>query len=264
MTTVGKALRLRRIFSPAGRTVLIPMDHGISIGPAPGIVNPAQTVAELSEGGASAVIIHKGLVHAAARELGATGLIIHLSASTDLNPDRNDKRIVASVEECVRLGADAVSVHVNVGAATESRMIEDLGRVASECDRFGMPLLAMMYPRGHEITDPHDLKYVAHVARLGAELGADIIKCPYTGNVDTFRKVVEGCPVPVVISGGPKMASPHEVLTMIADAVRAGAAGVSIGRNVWQHANVAGMTRAVREIVINDATATEAASFLKS
>lgn len=250
MTLVGKGLRLRRLTARNGTVVMIPLDHGVSVGPIAGIERPEETVREAQEGGATALVVHKGLVRAVAPELRHAGLLVHVSASTSLNPDPNDKRLVATVEECVRLGADGVSVHVNVGAKEESRMVEDLGRVATDCERFGMPLLAMMYPRGHDIRDPHDVQYVKHVARLGAELGADLVKVPYTGSVESFREVVRGCPVPVLIAGGARMDSDEAVLRLVADAMKAGAKGVSLGRNVWQHARARAMCRAIREIVV--------------
>ena len=98
-----------------------------------------------------------------------------------------------------------MSVHINIGADDEARMLEDLGKVAIECMTWGMPLLAMMYPRGATIEDEKDVAVVKHAARVGAELGADIVKCPYTGCPETFREVVEGCTVPVVIAGGSKL-----------------------------------------------------------
>ena len=262
MSHLGKQRRLARILAPGGRSVMIPMDHGVSVGPLPGLERPAVAVRHARQGGASAVVVQKGLVRTVLPELGHLGLLVHLSASTSLNPDPNDKRLVGTVEECVRLGADGVSVHVNVGAPEESRMVEDMGRVSEACDRFGMPLLAMIYPRGHEIQDPHELRYVAHVARLAAELGADVVKCPYTGSPETFRKVVEGCPVPVLISGGARMDSDLDVLRMVEGAVRAGGAGVSIGRNMWQHERPEAMCRAIADIVLDGATAEEAAARL--
>jgi DhnA family fructose-bisphosphate aldolase class Ia len=129
-------------------------------------------------------------------------------------------------------------------------MVQDLGRVATDCARFGMPLLAMMYARGHDVRDPHDPELIAHVARLGAELGADVVKCPYTGSVDTFRRVVQGCPVPVVISGGPRMDTDEHVLQIVHDAMQAGAQGVSIGRNAFQHPRPEAMVRAIASIVL--------------
>lgn len=249
MTHPGIGLRLRRI-APAGRAVVLPMDHGVSSGPLRGLEQPAATVDRARRGGATAVVVHKGLIPAITTALGDMGLILHLSASTSLNPDTNDKRLVATVEEGVKLGADGISVHVNVGADTESRMVEDLGATARACQAYGMPLLAMMYPRGPDIEDPHDVDLVKHVARLGAELGADLIKCPYTGTPETFQEVVDTCPVPVVISGGPKMGSPQELLEMVEGALRAGAAGVSIGRNAFQAKDPVATIRAMRQLVV--------------
>ena len=156
---------------------------------------------------------------------------------------------MCTVQEAVRLGADAVSVHVNVGAQDECNMLTTLGRVADECDQYGMPLLAMMYPRGPKIQNEHDATAVAHAARIGAELGADIIKTNYTGDVETFKQVVEGCPVPVIIAGGPKTETTQQVLQMVYDSMKAGAAGLSIGRNVFQHKNPTLMVKALVAIV---------------
>lgn len=250
MTHPGIGLRLGRI-APSGRAVILPMDHGVSSGPIAGLEDPAEAVDRANRGGATAVVVHKGLVPVVAPALGDAALIVHLSASTDLNPDSNDKRLVATVDEALRLGADGISVHVNVGARTESRMVEDLGRAARACHENGVPLLAMMYPRGPEIEDPHDVENLKHVARLGAELGADLVKCPYSGDPDSFQAVVDGCPVPVVISGGPKIDDTRELLEMVDGAVQAGAAGVSIGRNAFQAEDpvltVRAMSRIVRE-----------------
>jgi class I fructose-bisphosphate aldolase len=214
-------------------------------------------------GGATSVVLHKGLVRVAAPALGRTGLWLHLSASSAQNPDPNDKRIVTGVEEALALGADGVSVHTNIGAPTESAMVEDLGRVARECERLGVPLLAMMYARGPGVRDPHDPERVRHIARLGAELGADVVKCPYTGSAATFREVVRGCPVPVVISGGPRMDNDRAVLQMVQDAIGAGAAGVSIGRNAFQHPRPEAMVRALAEIVLHGRTAAEAEKLVR-
>ncbi|MFO7962653.1 MAG: 2-amino-3,7-dideoxy-D-threo-hept-6-ulosonate synthase [Desulfobacterales bacterium] len=231
---VGKRIRIKRVFNlESGKTVIVPMDHGVSLGPIYGLQDIDATVNMIIRGGANAVIVHKGIVTSTNRsEDTDIGLIIHLSAATSLNPDPNDKVSVCDVEEALALGADAVSVHVNIGAVTESAMLENLGRTAKECNRWGMPLLAMMYPRGEDIRE--DANTVKLAARVGAELGADIVKCPYTGSADSFAEVVTGCPVPVVIAGGTKMTD-DETLKMIEGAMKAGAAGLSIGRNVFQH-----------------------------
>lgn len=258
MTSVGKRLRLRRLLGPDGRGVVVPMDHGVSDGPLAGLERPAETTRAVVRGGADSVIVHKGLVRSIAPALGPLGYWLHVSASTGLNPDPNDKRVVATVDEAILLGADGLSIHVNVGAPQESRMIEDLGRLATECEQRGMPLLAMMYPRGHDVRDPHDVKHVAKVARLGFELGADVVKVPYTGHVDTFRQVTRGVDCPVLISGGPKADDEHAFLAQIAGSVEAGGAGVSVGRNIWQHKDPAAMTRAAARIIHDGAKVEDA------
>ena len=185
-----------------------------------------------------------------------------LSGMSNLSPNVNSKVQVCSVQEAIRIGADAVSVHVNVGAQDEDKMLQNLGKVSDECDIYGMPLLAMMYPRGPKIQNEHAPDVVAHAARIGAELGADIIKTNYTGNIETFKAVVESCPVPVVIAGGPKCKSLEEVLQTTCDSMKAGAAGLSIGRNVFQCDNPTQIAKALSAIVHEDASVEQALKIL--
>ncbi len=260
LSEIGKRIRLERIIDRKTRkTVIVPMDHGLSMGPIAGLEEMTSIINKVADGGANAVVLHKGIVRAGHRGHGRdVGLIIHLSGGTSLGPDPNWKVQVASVEEAIRLGADAVSVHVNVGAPNEPEQLEMLGAVAESCSDWGMPLFAMMYARGPKVSNQHDPALVAQAARVGAELGADIIKTVYTGSVETFRKVIRGCPVPVVIAGGPKMNTDREVLQMTYEAMEAGAIGVSIGRNIFQHENPTAMTRAIARIVHEGATVEEA------
>jgi len=236
------------------------MDHGVTVGPIKGLVNMQAIIDKLLEGGADAVVVHRGVAKHV--DTGQAGLIVHLSASTKLGPDPNYKVQVCSVDEAVRIGADAVSVHINVGAEQEDKMLVKLGKVADDCDRYGMPLLAMMYPRGPKIQNQHAVDVVAHAARLGAELGADIIKTNYTGSIESFREVVRGCHVPVIIAGGPKVETVREILQMVHDSVKAGGAGLSIGRNVFQHENPTLMVKALSAIVHNDASVDESLKIL--
>lgn len=250
---LGKTIRLRRIFDhKSGKTVIIPMDHGISLGPVRGIADIKATIDRIAEGGASAIVIHKGLVPYAGDAVGSKlALIVHISASTSLSADKNYKRIVAGVSDVAALGADAVSIHCNIGGGREDDMVADFGEVADECCALGLPLLAMCYPRGPNVKNEFDVEVVKHAARLAAELGADVVKTNYTGSVDTFREVVRGTPIPVVIAGGPKAKSDLEFLAMVHDAMQAGAKGVSIGRNVFQHDDIAGITKALARIVFD-------------
>jgi len=248
----GKKRRLTRIFQSDNRTVIVPMDHGVTIGPCMGIENMQQTINHLVKGKADAILVHKGIAKHV--DTANAGLIVMLSGASNLGPNPNNKVQVCSVQEAIRLGADAVAVHINVGAQDEDKMLVMLGKVAEECDLFGMPLLAMMYPRGPKITSEHAPDVVAHAARLGAELGADIVKTNYTGDINTFKKVVECCPVPVVIAGGPKAKTAKDVLEMTAEALEAGSAGLSIGRNVFQHENQTAMVKALSAMVHDGAS----------
>ena len=248
---IGKTIRLRRIFDQrTGKTVIVPMDHGVSLGPVKGIADIRATIDKVADGGASAIVIHKGLVRHAGDAVGSRlGLIVHISASTKVSPNPDYKVLVSRADEACALGADAVSIHCNIGGDDEDRMVSDFGMVSDRCRELGMPLLAMCYPRGKNIKSQFDPEAVKHCARLAAELGADIVKTNYTGSVETFREVVQGTPIPVVIAGGPKMEDDMAVLRVVSDAMRAGAKGVSIGRNVFQHDDVAFITRAIGRVV---------------
>jgi DhnA family fructose-bisphosphate aldolase class Ia len=132
----------------------------------------------------------------------------------------------------------------------ENDALHNLGLVARECEKLGVPLIAEMVPvKGDRISNPYDAEIVSLGARVGAELGADIIKTHFTGSEGTFRKVVESCPIPIVVAGGPKMKTERRVLEVVEKAVNAGAVGVAFGRNIWQHENPEAMTRAIRKIV---------------
>ena len=213
---IGKQIRLERILNRnTGKTVIVPMDHGVTVGPIPGLIELGETINMVAEGGANAIIEHNGMVGTGHRRYGKDiGLIVHLSASTAVGPDPNCKVIVCSVEKAIKLGADAVSIHINLGAEDEPEMLRDFGLVSESCFEWGMPLLAMVYPRGEKVPDEHDPEAVKHAARLAGELGADIVKLPYTGSTETFAKVVEGSPIPVVIAGGSKQ-SEEETLRVI-------------------------------------------------
>ena len=262
---IGKKIRLERIINRhTGRTVIAPMDQGVSDGPMKGIIDIDKTVESISQGGADAILMHKGIVEQGHRGYGKDiGLIVHLSASTSLAPNPNNKVIVTSVEKAIQLGADAVSVHVNLGSETESEMLQELGEISETCSYWGIPLLAMMYPRGQKVENEHDVELVKHAARVGSELGVDIVKTNYTGDPDSFKEVVEGALVPVVIAGGPKVDTDEELLQMVKDSIEVGGAGVAFGRNLFQAENPGKITRAISEVVHNNLEVDEALKFLK-
>lgn len=262
---IGKNIRMERIINRySKRTVIIPMDHGVTMGPIAGLQNMCDAISNIVEGGANAVILHKGMVKAGYRGGEKDiGLIIHLSASTILGHDSSAKVQVCTVKEAVQLGADAVSVHVNLGAQSEKEMLISLGEVGRECQDYGMLLIAMMYTRGKNIENEFDVKYVKHAARVGAELGVDMVKVNYTGSQETFAEVVAGCPVPVVIAGGEKVETDIQLFEMVEGALKGGSAGVSIGRNAFQHRDPIKIVKAISKMVHEDYSIQQAMEILK-
>jgi len=228
----------------------------------PGIIDIKTTIQKVVAGGATAILLHKGLLRTLESPPLRCGMILHLSASTTLSDTPNWKVIVGSVEEAIRLGVDAVSIHINLGSEQESQMLENFGQISDACDKWQMPLISMVYPRGKNIKDPYDPIVVAHAARVGVELGADIIKTNYTGSYETFKTVVESTPMPIIIAGGPKMDTDLEFLQTVSDALHAGAIGVAAGRNVFQHENPTGMVAAIAK-VLDGASVDEALEILK-
>jgi len=245
--------RLRHLFDgKSGRAFVVPMDHGISMGPVPGLYDMRQTVQHMAGTGVNGIVVHKGLVRTITpclRQAPDLGLIVHLCGSTSQAPDPNEKQLVCTVQEALALGADGVSVHVNIGAETEGQMLRDFAEVAERCHDLRVPLLAMVYARGPKLRVQFSESFNIHCARVAYEIGADLVKVQYTGDRDSFARVIKSVAIPVLIAGGPKMSSDQEVLQMVADSLAAGGAGVSIGRNVFGANDVPAMCRAIAGII---------------
>ncbi|MBB5020222.1 putative phospho-2-dehydro-3-deoxyheptonate aldolase [Chitinivorax tropicus] len=250
---IGKKTRLANLFHPvSGHSLIIPMDHGATLGPVAGLVHPMQTITklcadlELVQG----LVLHRGVMEHVVQSLSpydTPSRILHLSASTTVSPRSTEKALVASVEDAIRMGAVAVSVHVNLGVQAEPEMVRDFGLVASRCREWGMPLLAMMYTRVDGVVS-QATHHICSAARLAAEMGADLVKVVYPGSAEAMREVVEGCFIPVLIAGGEK-ASNAEALSMVEQAMKGGAAGVCMGRNLFQQANMAGFIAQIGQAV---------------
>ncbi|MBQ1023713.1 2-amino-3,7-dideoxy-D-threo-hept-6-ulosonate synthase [Micromonospora sp. C95] len=245
----ARSLRVRRLFRQGDwRLFVVPLDHSITDGPIRrGDLN--SLVGELADTGVDAVVLHKGaLRHVNHAHFTDMSLIVHLSASTRHATDPNAKYLVAGVDEALRIGADAVSVHVNLGSEQEARQIADLATVSDACDRWNLPLLAMVYARGPEISDARAPELVAHAASLAADLGADVVKTDYAGSPEQMAEVVATCPVPVIVAGGPPQQE-SGLLAYVSDALRGGAAGVAIGRNVFQAGQPRQLAAAIARLV---------------
>lgn len=245
----GREIRLNRLSRHGDeRYLFIPLDHSVSDGPVVNADEFDRLMGSLVAGGADAVIVHKGRARGIApRHLRECALIVHLSAGTSRAADTNQKVLVASVEEAVQLGADAVSVHVNVGSDTESRQLADLGAVAAECARWEMPLLAMIYPRGPRISDPHEPELLAHVVNIAVDLGADLVKTSAAEPMSAMADVVASCPVPVLVAGG--QPSGRSLAQYAQSAVDAGCAGLAVGRRVFTDPEPEALVRELAAIV---------------
>jgi 2-amino-4,5-dihydroxy-6-oxo-7-(phosphooxy)heptanoate synthase len=246
----ARTLRLRRLYHHSGRLFIVPLDHSLTDGPIIADGRLDRLLGEITEHGVDAVVLHKGCLRRIEPSwFRDTSLLVHLSASTSRAPDPDAKYLVAGVAEALRLGADGVSVHVNLGSAQEHRQIADLAEVSGACDRWNVPLLAMMYPRGPHTADPYDPTLVAHAVAVAADLGADLVKTVYPGSVEGMRAVVRGAAVPVLVAGGAPPEDSGEVYPRIHAALRGGAAGVAIGRNVIRADDPAATAQKIADLV---------------
>jgi len=250
MSQLGKDFRLAQIINQkSNRQVCVAMDHSPAIGPCEGLIDPVATIAAVCEGKPDTIFTHFGNIKKAMPVLAAsrTPFLLSITTATTKSADPSRVYLVDSVEHALLIGACGVSMRIFVGAPYDYEMIQNLARVAEECEKLGMPLMAMMYPYGSDnMLDPEHLK---HAARIGAELGADIVKTYYTGDPQTFKQVTEACPAPIVMSGGPKADEPIDFLNMVKGALDGGAMGIAVGRNVWQSKQPVKMLEAINLVV---------------
>lgn len=255
MTTIR---RLNNIFAADGRAVIIALDHGLIDGPCEGFEDPGRTISQVIDGGADAILTSYGIATRFSTELSRVGLILRGDgAATNLGTpsDGSASSLFFTVEEALRVGADAMVVTAMPGCEKEESTLANLARMTREAHKWGLPVLGEMVPGGFNgPPETRGTDAVAIAARLGAELGADFIKAPYT---EDFQEVTSKTFAPVVILGGSK-GDEHAMLSNIADAIAAGAAGVAIGRNVFQCANPTAMTAAIVAVVHGGASADEA------
>jgi predicted phospho-2-dehydro-3-deoxyheptonate aldolase len=230
----GKEIRLSRILPfPGSKGCIVPVDHGVTYGPIAGLEKCFKSIGKIIGGGASAIVLHKGILARISKHQGLVSgnYIMHISASTCLGSHQRDKVLVGTVEEAIRLGAVGVSLQVNLGAETEPAMLKDFGLISERCYAWGMPLLAMMYVVG----DTKKVEQITHAARLAEELGADLVKLDYPGTAEGIRQIVSSVEIPVLIAGGSRIDKLEEFLRIVDESMFGGASGVSVGRNIFQH-----------------------------
>ena len=252
---IGKQIRLNRLFAhPSGRLCSVAVDHFIGYGkllPGGGLSNLPAALARIAAGAPSAVTMSKGTAtHCWAPYAGQIPLIVQSGCFTA------DDRVIESVttpEECVRLGADAIAIAIGIFGPHEGRFIKMLADGVAQAAKYDLPVIAHIYPRDFSGPTPRitfDPEGILWAVRVGLETGADIIKVGYTGDVTSFRQVVESAPVPVIAAGGPKAKNLGAALTAMAEVVEAGGRGATIGRNVWGMREVPEALRAFKAVIL--------------
>lgn len=255
---VGKKVRLSRILRNS-RCVVFAFDHGVEHGPKdfpPEHVDPRVVLRKVVEAGVDAIMLLPGLAALTHDVWGnKTSLIVKVTSKTNLRPEeqRLQQSVFGYVEDAVALGADAVAATVYWGSPYEDSMLNLWFTVREAAEKYGLPCLQLAYPRGPAIKNMFDVEVVKYGVRAAIESGADLIKTYYTGSKETFAEVVKvAAGVPVLMSGGPAREKPVDFLRDVKNVMEAGAQGVVVGRNVFQHKNPQGMMRAIMAIVHED------------
>jgi len=266
MSSPGKEIRLSRLFDKkSGKIVIITVDHAIAHGIMPGIRNISQTLAKITAGQPNAVTVHKGLALKYYNMFikNAVCLICKLSSFSPYDPSYDT--YFTEIKEAIKLGADAVACGASIGDKRQNEMLKIISYLSKECDEYGIPLIVHIYPKGDLIKeeDYYKVENIMYAARVAAELGADIVKTWYPESPDTFKQVIEACPVPVVIAGGPYSKDVIQFLSMVKCAINNGAAGVAIGRNVWASKDPTLMVKALKMIVHENKEVQEVINKLK-
>lgn len=241
----GMKNRLARIIkSDTGRTVMLALDHGYFLGPVSRLENPGKTIAPLIPY-ADALMLTRGVLRTSIKPDCDVSIVLRVSGGNSvLNEDLSNEGITVDIEDAVRLNVSAVALSIYVGSSHEHETLVNLAKLIDSAQRYGIPVLAVTAV-GKEL-EKRDSRYLALSCRIASELGANFVKTYYC---DDFEKVVNSCPVPLVIAGGPKMKSDEDVLQIAYNAIKKGAVGVDMGRNVWQSQNPVGILKAIRHIV---------------
>ena len=243
----GKQIRMNAIFRKnSGRSVIVAIDHGGIAGPMKGIENPADVMRACVQGGADAVLTTRGFLKASIDEWDRnTALILRLTGGFTVLGGNFEEELISSTEAALYYGASGAAVTVKFGHEREGAFIKQASLAADSCEKWGMPMMIEAMARGKGIK-PSDREGLKLASRAAQEIGADIVKILYTGDAGSFKSVIDGCPAPVVILGGIKAEHVKDMFQDVYDSLKAGAAGIAIGRNIWQHDN----TKAIVEAMV--------------
>ncbi|NMC46596.1 MAG: fructose-bisphosphate aldolase [Chloroflexi bacterium] len=264
MSQIGKEVRLAKLLNPKSKnSIVVAMDHAPVLGPLPGIVDPRETVKLIAKGNPDTFFMPCGAVKQVYPYFveNQTSFMVSIDVCVEMGPEPNYFMLSDTVMHALELGASGVSMHVLIGPEKTSDMLKGLTKVSIECDNLGMPLMAIMYPRGFK--NDYAVEHVKWAARVGAELGADIVKTYYTGSKETFAEVTEACPVPVMLSGGAFAKEPSDFFMMLKNVIDGGGRGVAVGRNLWQYKEPLKMLEAIKVIVHEKGSVEQAMEELK-
>jgi len=250
----GTANRLSRIIQPEdGHTVMLAVDHGYFLGPITKLEDPGQTIEPLLPH-ADAIMLTRGVLRNCIDPNEEIPIVLRVSGGNSIiGEDLSQEDIITDVEDAIRLNVSAMSLSIYVGAKYQHQTLVNFARLVDQGRRYGIPCLAVTAV-GKEL-EKRDARFLGLACRIAAELGADFVKTYYC---EEFEKVVGGCPVPLVIAGGPKLETVYDAFRIAHDAIAAGAVGVDMGRNIWQSEHPIATMRSIRAIVHEGADAEKA------
>lgn len=241
----GMKNRLSRLVQADGRCFFLPIDHGYFQGPTRCLEKPGETIKPLLPY-CDALFVTRGVLRSCVEAVGSKPIILRVSGGTSMaGNDLANEGLTTSIQEIVRLNASAVGISIFVGSDYEHKTLMNLAGLVNDCENYGIPVMAVTAV-GRE-TEKMEARHLALSCRIAAELGAKVVKT-YWCKKD-FDKVVKGCPVPVVMAGGPKCETGLQVLEFVYDGMQKGAIGVNLGRNVWQNAHPVAMAKALQAII---------------
>jgi putative autoinducer-2 (AI-2) aldolase len=250
----GMQNRLSRLFQKDGKALFLPIDHGYFQGPTHCLEKPGETIKPIIQY-ADGLMLTRGILRNCVNPAIDKPIIMRVSGAVSVvGEDLANESVVTSIQEILRLNASAVSMSVFVGSKYENKSLTNLSKLIDKCEDYGVPVMAVCAV-GKEL-EKREARYLALAARIVAEIGARVVKTYYCK--EKFEKIIEGCPVPVVIAGGPKTETQREVFDFVYDGMQKGAAGVNLGRNIWQTQYPVASIRAIRAIIHDGYTAQEA------
>lgn len=255
----GMANRMSRLIQPDGHCFFMPIDHGYFQGPTHRLEKPGDTVRPLLPY-CDALFVTRGVLRSCIDPANTKPIILRVSGGTSvIGQDLANEGLTTSIQEALRLNVSAVGLSIFVGSDYERESLLNLAKLVNECEEYGIPVMAVTAV-GKEL-EKREARYLALCCRIAAELGARVVKTYWCAD---FDKVVNGCPVPVVMAGGPKCETELEVLEFVYDGMQRGAVGINLGRNVWQSEQPVAIAAALRAILHGNATPKEALDVLNT